>query len=79
MKYFLVFFATIKPMKKKIITDKVVPLPLPKKEPKYINMKIILEDKIFKWIPIIEPIIKKNIIDNVLPNPIPKYEPTKPI
>ena len=54
------------------MTDIVVPLPLPNKEPINIKKNIIDEDKILKCIPSIEPRIKKIIINNILPNPIPK-------
>ncbi len=64
---------------KKIITAKVVPLPWPNNEPINIKIKIIVEDKILKWIPKIEPKIKKIIINSLLPNPIPKCEPTNAI
>ena len=65
------------PNEKKKITANVVPLPWPKNEPININIKIIVDDKILKWIPIIDPIIKNKIINKVLPSPIPKCEPTK--
>tara|TARA_B100000073_G_C23427910_1_gene450019 strand:- start:83 stop:214 length:132 start_codon:yes stop_codon:yes gene_type:complete len=38
--------------------------------------KIMEDDRILKFIPIINPIIKKVRINNVLPKPIPKYDPT---
>ena len=62
-----------------MITAKVVPLPLLNKDPINIEMKIILEVAILKWIPIIDPNIKKKIINNVFPSPMPKCEPTKAI
>ena len=39
-----------------------MPLPLLNKDPINIEMKIILEVAILKWIPIIDPNIKKKII-----------------
>ena len=54
------------------MTDIVVPLPLPNKEPINIKKNITDEDNILKCIPRIEPRIKKIIINNILPNPIPK-------
>ena len=67
------------PNEKKKITANVVPFPSPKNEPTNINRKIIVDDKILKWIPIIDPIIKKKIMNKVLPRPIPKCDPTKAI
>ena len=64
------------PIIKKISTESEVPLPLPKKEPKYINKKIIEDEIILYWRPRKEPIIRNEIINSVLPKPIPKYEPT---
>ena len=40
------------------MTARVVPLPLPKNDPIKIKKKIIVEDIILKFIPIIDPIIK---------------------
>ena len=78
-KYFLDFLAIYKPNRKKSNTDNVVPLPLPKCEPININKKIILDEKILKFIPNTAPTIKKVIINIVFPKPIPKCDPTKPI
>ena len=60
------------PTTKKMITAKVVPLPLLNKDPINIEMKMILEVAILKCIPIIDPNKKKKIINNVFPRPIPK-------
>ena len=64
---------------KKIKTERDVPFPLPKKEPKYMHKKINEDDIILKCIPNTDPIIKNIIINNKLPKPIPKCEPTYPI
>ena len=47
-KYFFNFFAKNKPKKKKNMTDKVVPLPCPNKDPIYIKRKIIVDDNTLK-------------------------------
>ena len=73
------FLAKYKPKRKKRITDRVVPLPFPNSDPININKKIILDDRILKFIPSVAPMIIKIIINKVLPNPIPKCDPTKPI
>ena len=75
-KSFLIYRANNIPTIKNIKTETTVPCPLPNKDPKYINKKIIDEETILNLIPIIKPIIKKNIINNKFPRPIPKYEPT---
>ena len=72
----MIFLAKNKPKIKNIKTASDVPFPLPNKDPKYINKKIIDEETILNLIPIIKPIIKKNIINNKFPRPIPKYDPT---
>ena len=78
-KYFLNLFATNKPKIKKRITASVVPFPWPNKDPININKKIIVEDKILKWIPNAAPEMKKRKINIVLPNPIPKCDPMNAI
>ena len=47
------------PIKKNNITDNTLPCPFPKKEPRYIDKKIIEDCKILLLKPMIKPIIKK--------------------
>ena len=73
------FLAASIPKRKKSVTAKVVPLPLPNNDPINIKRNMMVDVIILKCIPITEPIIKKRIINNVFPKPIPKWEPTKAI
>ena len=60
------FLAKYKPKRKKRITDSVVPLPFPNKDPIKMNKKIILDDRILKFIPNVAPMIIKIIINKNL-------------
>ena len=56
-KYIFVYLAISNPTIKKISTDNEVPLPWPNNDPINIVKKIMEDDRILKFIPIINPIM----------------------